>query len=222
MEDPCFLESQSTSDIPSHNSSQFVTNEEENTDPYIVEKRRNFLGNCPRNKGMVYQQPILNKIGLSPGAKKEDANLRDIQYRLLGLTRQIEYSVHIILQDADSLNTARIKEAYRASKIPGKPPQLLPGTTHQLFDNKALVEHAVTLQAWQKATSINKGSNMRGYCNKKRNYSKQDNSQTSEPRNNSTTDPTSQISGYLSEPNSKDPGNTKSQNFGQQGRGKRT
>ncbi|OMJ13875.1 hypothetical protein AYI70_g8244, partial [Smittium culicis] len=62
--------------------------------PITDSERRKFLECCPRNTGMVYDPPSLNEMGLSSEFKKEDSKLQDIQYRISGLTRPIDYFVH--------------------------------------------------------------------------------------------------------------------------------
>ncbi|OMJ18834.1 hypothetical protein AYI69_g6860 [Smittium culicis] len=74
--------------------------------PITDSERIKFLGCCPRNTGMVYDPPSLNGMGLSSEFKKEDSKLQDIQYRISGITRPIDYFVQNLLQDQSSLNTA--------------------------------------------------------------------------------------------------------------------
>ncbi|PVV03333.1 hypothetical protein BB560_002196 [Smittium megazygosporum] len=145
--------------------------------PVSGPERRNFLGNCPRNKGMAYEPPVLSKVDITPGAEKEDCNLRDIPHFLSGLTRLIDYFVHAILQDLDSLTSAIAIEF----------DQLMMGGFH---DNKQPTSKKI----------LNRGE----YSNSKGNSFKHFNSQPSEPQNNSTTNPTSQRSERTSEPDSND------------------
>ncbi|PVV00615.1 hypothetical protein BB560_004999 [Smittium megazygosporum] len=177
------LESQSTSDILSPNSSQFVYKHRRKHSDFFKShvsgpERKKFLGNCPRNKEMVYKQSVLNKIDLSPGLN------RSIDYFMCIISQNpvshipptaIEFDqlLRVLLSDlASHVSQVRLNEVYKVSKIPRKAPQLLPGATKLLFDIKNLVEHVGTIQAWQKATKINKGSNRTGYSNMKGNYSR--------------------------------------------------
>ena len=56
--------------------------------------RRSFLHECPRNTARQYQPPPLNDINVGPHTQRVDKQLRDIQYRLSGLTRPIDLFVH--------------------------------------------------------------------------------------------------------------------------------
>ncbi|PVV00988.1 hypothetical protein BB560_004611, partial [Smittium megazygosporum] len=112
---------------------------------------------------MMYEPPVLNKIDISP----DPASLTP------ATTVGFSQRMWVVLSDlASHVSQVRMDEAYRVSKIPRKAPQLLPGTSQQPFENKTLVEHLGTLQAWKRATNINKGSNKRGYMNMKENYSR--------------------------------------------------
>ncbi|PVU90989.1 hypothetical protein BB561_004615 [Smittium simulii] len=157
--------------------------------PITDMERRRFLGTCPRNEGMVYDPPILNEIGLSADFKKGDNRLYDIQYKLSGLTRPIDYFVHSTIQDPRALtpDTAiefanlmrmllsdlathvtqmRMDDAYKASKIPGKAPQVLHSNSKPLFEPKELVEHVTSMQAMQKSVSKNQNKNITEVINK--------------------------------------------------------
>ncbi|KAI9495715.1 hypothetical protein BDB00DRAFT_786225 [Zychaea mexicana] len=56
--------------------------------------RRSFLHECPRNTSRQYAPPPLNDIEVSAQGQRIDRQLRDIQYRLSGLTRPIDLFVH--------------------------------------------------------------------------------------------------------------------------------
>ncbi|KAG2215948.1 hypothetical protein INT45_001697 [Circinella minor] len=58
------------------------------------ETRRSFLYECPRNTARQYQPPPLNNINTSVNTQRIDRQLRDIQYRLSGITRPIDLFVH--------------------------------------------------------------------------------------------------------------------------------
>ncbi|OMJ27949.1 hypothetical protein AYI69_g2593, partial [Smittium culicis] len=158
--------------------------------PITDSERKKFFGCCPRNTGMIYDPPSLNEMGLSSEFKKEDSKLQDIQYRISGLTRPIDYFVHNLLQGQNRLNTAktiefaglmrillsdlasqvtqiRMDNAYKASKIPGKAPQILPSTAKPLFEPKEFVKHITASQALSKAVFATKPRNRKGFNTRK-------------------------------------------------------
>ncbi|OMJ21594.1 hypothetical protein AYI70_g3389 [Smittium culicis] len=53
--------------------------------------------------------------------------------------------------------------AYKASKIPGKAPQIIPSSSKPLFDQKEFFEHIGTFQALAKAVSSTKPHNKKGF-----------------------------------------------------------
>ncbi|OMJ12258.1 hypothetical protein AYI70_g9232 [Smittium culicis] len=124
---------------------------------------------------MAYNLLSLNEIGLSSEFKKDHSKLEDIQYRISGITRPIDYFVHNLLQDQSSFNTAdsiefagliqillsdfgsqitqvRMNNVYKASKIPSKAPQILPSSAKTVFEKKEFVEHITASQAISKAS----------------------------------------------------------------------
>ncbi|OMH85393.1 hypothetical protein AX774_g1060 [Zancudomyces culisetae] len=64
-------------------------------------KRKEFLGSCSRNEAMEYNPPILTDMGLNQSAKKVDSTLYDLQYKLSGITRQIDYFIHQVIQSRE-------------------------------------------------------------------------------------------------------------------------
>ncbi|OMJ16083.1 hypothetical protein AYI69_g7969 [Smittium culicis] len=186
--------------------------------------------------------PSLNEMGLSSELKKEDSKIHDIQYRISGLTRPIDYLVHNLLQDPNSLNTAnaiyfsglmrtllsdlasqvtqlRMDEAYKASKIPGKTPQIIPSSSKPLFDQKEFDEHIGASQALEKAVSSTKPHNKKGFSSRRWNkpaFSHQNqhgSTQDSQPVQHKP-EAQSNNSGYS--------GNSRSRSFVQRGRGKKS
>ncbi|KAF7732071.1 hypothetical protein EC973_006326 [Apophysomyces ossiformis] len=57
-------------------------------------ERRRFLSNCPRNVAREYHPPTLNNVNISPAARRMDHQLSEIQFRLSGLTRPLDYFLH--------------------------------------------------------------------------------------------------------------------------------
>ncbi|OMH84369.1 hypothetical protein AX774_g2108, partial [Zancudomyces culisetae] len=60
--------------------------------------RRTFYASCPRNEGMEYTPPSLPDMGQSQSARRQDAVLYDLQYKLSGITRPIDYFIHQCIQ----------------------------------------------------------------------------------------------------------------------------
>ncbi|OMJ13593.1 hypothetical protein AYI69_g8940 [Smittium culicis] len=140
------------------------------TSPLTDAARREFIGLFPKNESMVYEPPPLNEFGLSHEAKKDDSKLFDIQYRLSGLTRPIDYYAHTILQrKPNSLPAESAIEFANAirillnAKIPGKAPQILSASSNPLFDPKELVEHVASNKAIQKANVPTRGAKKLDY-----------------------------------------------------------
>ncbi|OMJ27620.1 hypothetical protein AYI69_g2937, partial [Smittium culicis] len=135
-------------------------------------ERRKFLGSCPRNSEMVCDPPPLNEMGLSSEFKKEDSKHHDIQYRISGLMRPIDYFLHNLLQDPNSLNTANSHSSgwmgpTKPSKIPGKAPQIITSSSKLLFDQKEFVEHIGASQALAKAVFSTKPRNKKGFSSRR-------------------------------------------------------
>ncbi|PWA00991.1 hypothetical protein BB558_002937 [Smittium angustum] len=53
----------------------------------------------PKNATMQYYPSLLNNISILSNQKKVDAQLSDIQYRLSGLTRPLDYFTHKVITD---------------------------------------------------------------------------------------------------------------------------
>ncbi|ORY89535.1 hypothetical protein BCR43DRAFT_417520, partial [Syncephalastrum racemosum] len=54
--------------------------------------RRKFLFDCPKNSVCQYEPPTLNRLpSMGEAARKADQQLRDVQYRLSGLTRPLDW-----------------------------------------------------------------------------------------------------------------------------------
>ncbi|ORY90601.1 hypothetical protein BCR43DRAFT_447738 [Syncephalastrum racemosum] len=55
-------------------------------------ERRKFLFDCPKNAVRQYEPPTLNRVpSMGDAARKADQQLRDVQYRLSGLTRPLDW-----------------------------------------------------------------------------------------------------------------------------------
>ncbi|KAG2221096.1 hypothetical protein INT45_008617 [Circinella minor] len=57
-------------------------------------QRRQFLFDCPKNSIRHYDPPKINKVNVSSSAKHYDSALYNIQYRLLGLTRPLDWFLY--------------------------------------------------------------------------------------------------------------------------------
>ncbi|KAG2219420.1 hypothetical protein INT45_010611 [Circinella minor] len=62
-------------------------------------ERRRFLSECPCNLAREYNPPVLNSVNVSKTARRTDQQLQDVQYRLSGITRPLDYFLHGILRD---------------------------------------------------------------------------------------------------------------------------
>ncbi|ORE05301.1 hypothetical protein BCV72DRAFT_209553, partial [Rhizopus microsporus var. microsporus] len=70
-------------------------------------ERRRFLFECPKNTIRSYDPPELNKVNLSGPARRFDIQLHDIQYRLSGLTRPIDWFAYQLVYSQWDLDTTR-------------------------------------------------------------------------------------------------------------------
>ncbi|OMJ11180.1 hypothetical protein AYI69_g9934 [Smittium culicis] len=130
-------------------------------------ERRKFLGICPRNSEMVYDPSSLNEMDLSSEFKKEDSKLHDIH---LNTANAIKFSVlmRTLLSDlASQVTQLRMDCAYKASKIPGKAPQIIPRSSKPLFDQKEFVEHIGVSQALSKTVSSKKPHNKKRFSSRR-------------------------------------------------------
>ncbi|OMH78415.1 hypothetical protein AX774_g8197 [Zancudomyces culisetae] len=80
--------------------------------------RRTFYASCPRNEGMEYTPPSLPDMGQSQSARRQDAALYDLQYKLSGITRPIDNFIHQCIQGdgavsrKDAVDFANISEIW--------------------------------------------------------------------------------------------------------------
>ncbi|PVU99542.1 hypothetical protein BB559_000621 [Furculomyces boomerangus] len=81
-----------------------------------IQKRR-FLATCPRNKDMEYDPPILNEVRLSYNSRRMGSQLVDIQYRLSGITRPIDFFTHNLIQNERKINFEETKDFVRIMQI---------------------------------------------------------------------------------------------------------
>lgn len=68
--------------------------------------RRRFLFDCPKNTLRIYDPPKLNKVQLNSPYKHFDTTLFNLQYRLSGITRLLNWFAYQLCQDnwdADAL-----------------------------------------------------------------------------------------------------------------------
>ena len=111
--------------------------------------RKRYLSQCPRNVERNYQPPVLNQISVSNAAKRIDSQLSDIQYRLSGITRPLDFllhktltagppsqedvihfvqSLHELLSDtASHMTQIRIDNMFKSAGIRGQAPRLAIG-----------------------------------------------------------------------------------------------
>jgi hypothetical protein len=141
--------------------------------------RRRFLLNCPKNTLRQYTPPETLKVHTSNEAKATDNQLHEIQYRLSGITRPIDWyvyqliaqplhddpeanfqrsldfaiSIHELLSDlASHVTELRTANLYKTANAITKPPSLS-GSTNLLVDPKTFVDHINLAKSVQQATS---------------------------------------------------------------------
>ncbi|OMJ11058.1 hypothetical protein AYI70_g9942 [Smittium culicis] len=103
-------------------------------------ERRKFLESCPRNSEM--DPNCLNTANAIEFA---------------GLMRTL------LSYLASQVTQLGMDGAYKASKIPGKAPQIISSSSKPLFDQKEFVEHIGASQALAKAVSSTKSHNKKGF-----------------------------------------------------------
>jgi len=126
-------------------------------------ERRRFLAECPRNVERDYTPPAINSITVSQGTKRFDSQLSDIQFRLSGITRPLDYFLHKVLQtgsvtpqdatelvnvvhellmdSASHITQLRIDNMFKGAGIHGQAPRLANPTTQPLVEPKVLLDH---------------------------------------------------------------------------------
>ncbi|ORZ04502.1 hypothetical protein BCR42DRAFT_314200, partial [Absidia repens] len=141
--------------------------------------RRRFLLNCPKNTLRQYTPPEALKIHTSNEAKATDNQLHEIQYRLSGITRPIDWyiyqlikqplhedpeanfhrsldfaiAIHELLSDlASHVTEVRTANLYKSSNAITKPPSLS-GSSNLLVDPKSFVDHINMAKSVQQVTA---------------------------------------------------------------------
>ena len=149
--------------------------------------RKRYLSQCPRNLERNYQPPVLNQISVSNAAKRIDSQLSDIQYRLSGITRPLDFllhktltagppsqedvihfvqSLHELLSDtASHITQIRIDNMFKSAGIRGQAPRLATGPATPLLEPKDLLEHVNLAKA---TMQIGRSYNSRGKANPSR------------------------------------------------------
>jgi hypothetical protein len=149
--------------------------------PLSEADRRRYLSQCPRNMERNYQPPVLNQVSISNSAKRMDSQLADIQYRLSGITRPLDFllhksitagppnhedvvhfvrSVHELLSDTASYVTQiRMDNMFKSAGIRGQAPRLAPTQATPLMEPKELLEHANLAKS---TMQIGRSNNRRG------------------------------------------------------------
>jgi hypothetical protein len=130
-----------------------------------------------------YQPPVLNQVDVSTTAKRTDAQLADIQFRLSGITRPLDLllhqsivkgpptqedvvefvnSIHELLSDtASHITQIRIDNMFKSAGIRGQAPRLAANVATPLMEPKELLEHVnlakSTMQLGRKGASQRRG-----------------------------------------------------------------
>ncbi|KAI8575727.1 hypothetical protein K450DRAFT_260183 [Umbelopsis ramanniana AG] len=117
--------------------------------------RRRFLADCPRNLLRNYQPPPVNSVNMGSLSRKFDTQMADVQYRLSGLTRPLDYFLHralqqvstpqddiidfvnamheLIMDTASQITQTRIDNLYRGAGMQGQAPRLTRGYWGRCF-----------------------------------------------------------------------------------------
>ncbi|KAH8552139.1 hypothetical protein BGW37DRAFT_424810 [Umbelopsis sp. PMI_123] len=117
-------------------------------------ERRRFLGDCPRNVDRNYTPPPVNTINLDQAAKCFDTQFSDVQFRLSGITRPLDFFLHKIIQAVEFVNVVhtlledaashitqlRIDNMFRGAGVQGQVPKLVDSAPPPLLDPKELLE----------------------------------------------------------------------------------
>ncbi|PVU93199.1 hypothetical protein BB559_003388 [Furculomyces boomerangus] len=127
-------------------------------------QQRRFLASCPRNEDMDYDPPVLNNLGVSFSAKKMDNQLLDIQYRISGITRPIDFFTQKIIQNDGQMDFQETKDFVKIIRI------LLPDVAShitqirkELVDTKTLLDHATTTQTIRKTLENVRKNSQQGF-----------------------------------------------------------
>jgi hypothetical protein len=151
--------------------------------PLSDSDRRKYLFECPKNSTRQYDPPKINKVNVSSINKQFDTSLHQIQYRLSGLTRPLDwftyqlqnndwdatilreqsqnfaYTMHELLSDVAS----HITQVRTDNMFKGLPSSLeapsLDSSESYLLDNKEMVEHIKLQQSVQQATQSKRRNN---------------------------------------------------------------
>ena len=165
--------------------------------PLDDSQRRQFLFDCPKNAIRNYDPPKLNKVTISASAKHFDSALHNIQYRLSGLTRPLDWflyqnlhgnindtnirqqgsdfaqAMHGLLSDlASYITTLRTDNLYK-----GLPNHLEAPSSQQekfLVNTQDMLDHIKLQQSIQLATQrrSKKNKGPRSYTYQKQDYEK--------------------------------------------------
>lgn len=182
--------------------------------PLPERERRRYLAQCPRNMEREYSPPVLNQVHVSQSTKRTDAQLADIQFRLSGLTRPVDYFLHMALQQtspskddfidfanaihellsdtASHITQMRIDNMCQSAGIRGQAPRLSAPTATPLLDPKVLLEHVSLAKSTMQLGRQSQGS-QRGKANSSRSSEYSDNRNVaSQPHQTNQTNQSSQ------------------------------
>lgn len=152
--------------------------------PLDENARRRFLFDCPKNSLRNYDPPKLNKVHLNASSKQMDAQLSNIQYRLSGITRPLDWftyqlhhgewtqeqlkkqsmdlthAIHELLSDlASHITTLRTDNMFRGLPSNIEPPA--PPTDNFLVETQVMLDHIKLQQSVQNATQQRRNNNKR-------------------------------------------------------------
>lgn len=151
--------------------------------PLADSDRRRFLFECPKNSTRQYDPPKINKVQVSATHKHFDATLHQLQYRISGLTRPLDWFTYQLLQNRwdqatllqQSTNFAHtmhellsdlashITQLRTDNMFKGLPSSIeaptLDSSESYLLDNKEMVEHIKLQQSVQQATQVKSRGN---------------------------------------------------------------
>lgn len=150
--------------------------------PLQESDRRRFLFDCPKNSLREYDPPKLNKVNLNPPYKQVDSTLYNLQYRISGLTRPLDwfsyqmlhgnwdhdtlkqqahdftFAMHELLSDlASHITTLRTENMFKGLPNNVDPPAL--SSDKFLVDTQDMLDHIKLQKSIQNATQRQRRNN---------------------------------------------------------------
>lgn len=155
--------------------------------PLLEIERRRFLSECSRSSESHYNPPPINSNSVYQTTKRFDAQLADIQFRLSGITRLIDWFLHntlrnnsvspqechrlrqclheLLLDSASHITHLRIDNMSRGAGIQGQAPRLAESCPVPLLDLKVMLDHVQLSKSVAQMSRRNHSRHHRGRAN---------------------------------------------------------